>query len=680
MKLRSNRPSSCALVLGSLLFVALAACGDDDVTPGGDAGPGVDPCPAGYRLSSAPVPLCEDLDECALGTDDCADNATGCTNTLGGFTCGCPAGFVGTGHGADGCLADDPSLAGLSVGAGALLSPAFSADTTTYEVTLAHGDTATTLTPTVAEPARTTITVAGAAVASGVSAPVDVAFAPRVVEVVTTTESGATRVYTVVFARSAAVYVKASNPSANDHFGMAVSLSADGTRLAVGASFEASSATGVGGDQANDAAPASGAVYVFARTGATWAQEAYLKASNAESGDRFGSAVSLSADGTRLAVGAACESSSATGVGGDSANDAAACSGAVYVFARTGTTWAEEAYVKASNTAANDGFGAVAVSLAANGTRLAVGAAGEASSATGVGGDGANDTAVYAGAVYVFARTGTTWAQEAYVKASNTDARDEFGATSVALSADGAVLAVGARGEDSSATGVNGDEADDSAANSGAAYVFTRTGTVWAQQAYVKASNTGAGDCFGDSGLALSADGTRLAVGGVTEASAATGIGGDQSNDGAADSGAVYVFARTGTTWAQEAYVKASNTQPSAYFGVSVSFSADGSRLAVGAYGDLSSATGIGGDQADTSAPYSGAVYVFARTGATWAQEAYVKAPNTATNDALGFDLSFSADGTRLAIGADGEDSSATGIDGDSADDGTANSGAVFVY
>ena len=86
------------------------------------------------------------------------------------------------------------------------------------------------------------------------------------------------------------------------------------------------------------------------------------------------------------------------------------------------------------------------------------------------------------------------WSQQAYIKASNTGGGDEFG-RSVAISDN--TLMVGAIGEDSNATGINGDQSDNLALDSGAVYVFTRSGTVWSQQAYVKASNTGGGDVFG---------------------------------------------------------------------------------------------------------------------------------------------------------------------------------------
>src|ERR1044071_4547236 len=88
-------------------------------------------------------------------------------------------------------------------------------------------------------------------------------------------------------------------------------------------------------------------------------------------------------------------------------------------------------------------------------------------------------------------------AQQAYLKASNTDTGDTF--SGVAVSGD--TVVVGAPGEASKATGINGDQNDNSATRAGAAYVFVRNGTTWTQQAYLKASNTDTGDTF--SGVAV---------------------------------------------------------------------------------------------------------------------------------------------------------------------------------
>ncbi len=163
-------------------------------------------------------------------------------------------------------------------------------------------------------------------------------------------------------------------------------------------------------------------------------------------------------------------------------------SGAAYVFVRSGGIWTQQAYLKASNTGAGDGFGD---SVAVSGDTVVVGASGEDSNATGVDGNQGDNSASHSGAAYVFIRSGGIWTQQAYLKASNTGADDDFG-NSVAVSGD--TVVVGAYSEDSNATGVDGNQGDNSASASGAAYVFTRSGGIWTQQAYLKASNTGADD------------------------------------------------------------------------------------------------------------------------------------------------------------------------------------------
>jgi hypothetical protein len=134
------------------------------------------------------------------------------------------------------------------------------------------------------------------------------------------------------------------------------------------------------------------------------------------------------------------------------------------------------------------------------------------------------------------------------------------------------------------------------------------------------------------------------------------------------------------TQLAQQGYLKASNTGASNGFGHSVALSADGTTLAVGAVGEASQATGIGGNQANNSALYAGAVYVFVRSGGLWVQEAYVKASNTGVDDTFGFSVALSADGTTLAVGAVEEDSQATGIGGNQTDNSASGAGAVYVY
>jgi len=337
---------------------------------------------------------------------------------------------------------------------------------------------------------------------------------------------------------TAPLYVKASTVDSQDGFGFSVAVSADGSTMAVGAMHESSAATGINGDQSNNSVIAAGAVFVFTRSGATWTQQAYIKASSTDEFDEFGYSVALSADGSTLAVGMPFEASAATGIDGDQTDNSAPSAGAVCVFKRTGTTWSQQAYVKASNTGASDRFGST-IALSGDGATLAVSAL-ETSAATGINGNQADNSAPNAGAAYLFARSGTTWSQQAYVKASNTGAQDNFG-SALALSGDGSTLAVGALNEASAATGINGNQADNSTAGAGAVYLFARSGTTWSQQAYVKASNPGTNDFFGLS-VALTSDASVLAVSAVNEASAATGIGGNQADNSTGGAGAVYLF------------------------------------------------------------------------------------------------------------------------------------------
>ena len=376
----------------------------------------------------------------------------------------------------------------------------------------------------------------------------------------------------------------------------------------------------------------------------------YVKASNTAADDQFGSSVALSDDGNTLAVGAPGEDGSASN------------SGAVYVFTRSGGSWSQQGSpIKATSPAANDRFGS-AVALSNDGNTLAVGAPGRN---------------VDAGWAYVFVRSSGTWTQQNNLTAPNAEANDGFG-TSVALSNDGNTLAVGAPFEDSSTTGINTGP-NEGASDSGAAYVFVRSGTSWSQEAYVKASNTGAQDNFGTA-VALSGDGSTLAVGAYREASNATGIGGDESNNSATDSGAVYVFLRSGTTWNQQAYVKASNTQADDQFGWALALSSDGNTLVVGARYEDSNATGVGGDQTNNTPTNSGAAYAFVRSSGIWTQRSYVKASNTGSGDQFAWSLALSADGNTLAVGANNEDGNATGVGGSPDNDSTNDSGATYLY
>ena len=411
-------------------------------------------------------------------------------------------------------------------------------------------------------------------------------------------------------------YIKASNAEGvadamlgweADQFGYSSSLSNDGNTLVVGAPGEDSSIGGINtpGAQADNGRSKSGAVYVFTRSGNTWTQQAYVKASIPASGESFGISVSISSDGTRFAVGASGQFS------GNSR---------VYLFDYDGANWSQQQVVTASNIDVHDNFG-LAVALSGDGNTLAVGANREDSNAVGINGGATAETdnsMTDAGAAYVFSFDGSTWSQQAYIKASNPDAQDYFGHV-VALNADGNTLVVTATGEDSAGTGINsGMQDDNSMTDAGAAYVFVRdAGGAWTQQAYIKASNTQAGDVFGgsfwakygSSTLGLSADGNTLVIGAPGEGGLVSGLQADQTDDNGGDNGAGYVFVRNGVNWTQQAYLKASNT--GGWLGITSAISADGSTIVLGASGEGSDATGVGGDANNKNARFSGAVYLY---------------------------------------------------------------------
>jgi uncharacterized GH25 family protein len=185
-------------------------------------------------------------------------------------------------------------------------------------------------------------------------------------------------------------------------------VAVSGDTVAVGAHGEASNQTTITNDttaSTNNSAPYAGAVYIFRGTNGTWAQEAYLKAPNAEEYDSFGISVAVSGD--KVAVGAKGEASNQTTITNDttaSTNNSAPYAGAVYIFRRTNGIWAQEAYLKAPNAEAYDIFG---ISVAVSGDSVAVGANFEASNQTTItNGETASDnnSAPYAGAVYIFVR------------------------------------------------------------------------------------------------------------------------------------------------------------------------------------------------------------------------------------------------------------------------------------
>jgi hypothetical protein len=257
------------------------------------------------------------------------------------------------------------------------------------------------------------------------------------------------------------VYLKAPHPFREANFGEQVRLSHDGRVLAVAASGDSSGARGIDGDQADTSAPASGAVHVFEKRGEQWVQQAYLKSSNAERFDFFGSGIALSADGTTLAAMASLEASNATGIDGDQSNNTRVDSGAVYVFRNTARGWVQQAYVKAGPAVTKDRV-AEGIALSGDGNVLAFAAAVQ---------HGTSVVDLDVGSVYVMHRHSGKWEPGVRIAQPYPDMMDYYGAT-ISLSEDGTVLAVGVARDESAGTGMTADPSDNSMPGSGSVYVY----------------------------------------------------------------------------------------------------------------------------------------------------------------------------------------------------------------
>ena len=446
-------------------------------------------------------------------------------------------------------------------------------------------------------------------------------------------------------------YLKASNAEAGDNFGNAVAVSGD--TVVVGAFHEGSSTTGPSANSlsSNNSATEAGAAYVFVRTGSGWTEQAYLKASNTNERDQFGASVSI--DGDTIAVGARREGGNGTG---GELNNSSQEAGAVYVFTRTAGVWSQQAYLKPANPGVHTHFGS---SVKLNGNTMAVGAP-----------NGYNvDSAGGFGAAYVFLRTGTSWSQQAYLLPESTNEGNLFG-RDVALSE--ASLAVGSPGDAGGIPGINPPHNLD-APKSGAVHVFRLTGGSWQHEAYIKAGNVGPSDQFG---AKVDISGNTIVAGAAWEDGSGSGVN-NVPDEAAENSGAAYVFERNGAgTWSQTAYLKASNPGASDLFGMDVAL--EGQLLAVAAGWEDSAATGVAGNQLDEGALNSGAAYLFGRNGASWAQQAYLKAANTDAFDRFGTSIAMSE--SYIIVGAEVESSNANTVDGNPLDNSAHNAGAAYTF
>jgi hypothetical protein len=472
------------------------------------------------------------------------------------------------------------------------------------------------------------------------------------------------------FSDSNTTFIKAINPDTGDNFSRAIAISGDGNYLAVGAERE----SGNGINPNDNSVSESGAVYIYHYNGVTWQVLQYLKAPIIEANDRFGFSVSLDYDGSTLAVGSLLDDSDSSGINNDATNNNGNDIGAVHLYKRTGGTYTHQTYFKPSNPSNGDQFGG-SVALSLDGKTLAVGSWREDGSANTVNGPD-DDALVDVGAAYVFYNGITGWYQQAYIKPPNPDFIDRF-AFYFALSGDGKTLVVSAYFEDGGAQAVNGDFNDNTASASGAAYVFERSNNEWNYTTYLKASNTNAGDYFGES-IAISADGTIIAIGATIEDGGSTGVNGPDNND-VINSGAVYVFSKNYGSWQQQAYIKSPSPDSSDIFGRSVSLNGTGDKLVIGVPLEDSASNTINGDTTNNGVQDSGALFLYQRSGNCWQLKTYFKAFNPSVTDLFGINSVINTDGNVIIGGAFYEDSDSSGVTS-TTNDNQPNTGAVYIY
>jgi len=338
----------------------------------------------------------------------------------------------------------------------------------------------------------------------------------------------------------------------------------------------------------------AGSAYVFSRDGGEWNQQAKLAADDGDNDDQFGSSVAVSGSGDTAVIGA-----NTLGFRGnfDYGSESA------YVFSWDGGEWNQRAKFAAGD--GNDGFG----------------------SSVGISGDG--DTAVIGaptdedpngpqgGSAYVFSRDGGEWNQQAKLAADDGDGYKSFG-TSVELSESGDTVVIGAR-QDSSP---NGHEA-------GSAYVFSRDGREWNQQAKLAADDGDNDDQFGSS-VAVSGSGDTAVIGAKH----------DEDPNGTI-AGSVYVFHQNGREWSQQVKLAADDGNDYDELGFSVSVSWDGNVVMIGSVGDE-----------DPNGDNAGSAYVFGQDGDEWSQQAKLAADDGDNGDSFGSSLMISGSGDTAVIGA----------------------------
>ncbi len=370
-------------------------------------------------------------------------------------------------------------------------------------------------------------------------------------------------------------------PTGSANFGGSLALNSDGTRLVIGESF-----------YVNGSYIDSGRFYIFFKSGSSWIIETVINGTQAVGYRYFGYSVDIDSTGTRVVVGAHGSQSGLS-------------AGEVHIFTRTGTSWNIEKSLTFSISQVNDHIG-TSVCISDDGNTVAVGA------------PYADPSQANAGRIFVFTRSGTSWTEQALLTSDIVADSGRFG-EAVDISGDGNRIITSSVNSNSiyifskSGTvwsleqkitppvGVTFSQLERSGwryfsinttgdrfilgfgFSTGVAYVYSRTGTVWTQEAQLIASDIQSSDGFGSS-VSISGDGSVAVIGSY-----------ENDPSGFNNGGAVYTFTRIGTTWTQRTKLTASNKAAGDYLGNSVAISSNGNRIAAGAPWSSSSGVSFSG-------------------------------------------------------------------------------------
>ena len=428
-----------------------------------------------------------------------------------------------------------------------------------------------------------------------------------------------------------------------DRFGDDLDISANGQRVVVGLPHDDSGSLGFGGDPADDSNTDSGAVVVLAQGAAGWELEEFIKAPRDT--PLFGAATALSADGRVMAAASLNE---------------------VFSYSDDGAQWLPLDPItmppvgSTLSERVSEDQGRQRLALDHSGQRLALGLA-RLGRRTG-----GEPTA----ALRIYHRDGNAWMQ-----AFEATRLGEVFAHVVAMSNDGNTVAAGAMGAA---------DPSETLPAAGAVYLYTRAGNEWTEAQVIRAPFPSAGARFG-SGVALSADGTWLAIGASDESGGSAGINRNQLSLTSQRSGAVYVYRRTQGDWQFHAYIKAAHPAAGDSFGASVALSNLGDMLVVGAPDENGGDSGLQGDPESRSLSRSGAAYLFARGpnapdgDESWQQQAYLKAAAPHAIARFGTRVAIAGDGTTILVGHPNESGSGIGINPEFIAS-TNGRGAVYAY